>query len=42
MSKRIQGLAAVQRFPLDRPGVISLTIAVVVVIIALEIGFLLL
>jgi hypothetical protein len=42
MSKKIQGPAAVARFLFDRPEVVSLTIAVVVVIIALELGFLLL
>jgi hypothetical protein len=40
-SKKTQGLAAIPRFPLDRPELVSLTIAVVVVIIALELGFLL-
>ncbi|HXQ12792.1 MAG TPA: hypothetical protein VN805_17505 [Caulobacteraceae bacterium] len=42
MSKKIQGLGAVARFPFDRSGVVSLTIGVVAVIIALELGFLLL
>jgi hypothetical protein len=42
MSKKIAGLVTVPRFPVDRPEVVSLTIAVVVVIIALELGFLLL
>jgi hypothetical protein len=42
MSKDTQGLAAVRRFSFDRPQVVSLAIAVVVVIIALELGFLLL
>jgi hypothetical protein len=42
MSKKIQALVAVPRFAFDRPEVVSLAIAVVVVIIALELGFLLL
>jgi hypothetical protein len=36
------GLVAVPRFRFDRPELVSLTIAVVVVIVALELGFLLL
>jgi hypothetical protein len=41
MSKKIMRLVAVPRFPFDRSQVVSLTIVVVVVIIALELGFLL-
>jgi hypothetical protein len=41
MSKKTQGLSAVPRFPFRRSEVVSLTIAVVAVIIVLELGFLL-
>jgi hypothetical protein len=41
MSKKMQGLVAISRSPFDRPEVVSLTIVAVVVIIALELGFLL-
>jgi hypothetical protein len=42
MSKRIQGLGAGARLSFDRSEVVLLTIAVSAVVIALELGFLLL
>jgi hypothetical protein len=42
MSRKVQRLGARLRFAFDRSEVVSLTIAVVLVIATLEIGFLLL
>jgi hypothetical protein len=42
MSKNTQGLVAVPRFSFEPREVVSVAIAVVVVIIALELGYLLL
>jgi hypothetical protein len=42
MAKKPQGLVAVTRLPFDRPALDLLTIAPVIVVIALELGFVLL
>jgi hypothetical protein len=42
MSKNPQGLVAVPRFPFYRPALVLLAIALVIVVIALELGFVLL
>jgi hypothetical protein len=42
MSKRLQWLRAVPRVPFDKSGIVSLALAGVLVILALELGLLLL